>query len=312
LLTIFSSGTQEVMGAQMPACILQVRSVAFTPDGKTIFSSCDHALVAWDLETQEKRSDFQFWGGTGNVFTLSLDGKLLINGEEDGKIDIWEIASGKRLAEQLGHESEITSLVFSPDGSLLASASRDGTVVLWDTQSWSRLATLEASARSVAFSPDGNFLVTDAYRPGGQLWGVRSVSLTAKRTGVTVVLLAGGTYLEPWKKHIPTSWLVTEGSFPRYEIRITSAWVVEQSCRYGEGAFHFLERRQSTVNVEVVDLENDKIVAQKVFEGELPPACPEKHVFSATNLTDYSDGPAPDITPFEPWLKETMAKLGYH
>ena len=310
-VALFSSGMLDVQGTLLPACIIQVKGVAFSPDGKTIFSACDRALIAWDVETQKKRPDFRFWSGTGNVFILSLDGKLIINGEDDGKIDIWELSGINAQAERIGHDTAVNTLVLSPDGSLLTSASQDGTVILWDTQSWSRLATLEASAGFIAFSPDGKFLVTGASRRGGTLWGVRSASLTVNRTGASVVLSEGGAYLGSWKKLIPESWLAAKGSFPRHEIRITSGWVEQKTCNYGENGIYRIQRRQSTITVEIADLESNAIIATKVFTGELPTDCPESYSFSATNLTVFRDGPAPDIAPFESWLKEVMAKLGY-
>ena len=74
------------------------RSVAFSPDGRTLASgSGDGILTLWDISTRQPLG---------------------------------------RLHD--GHTAEVLGVAFSPDGKTLASSSGDGTLVLWDLglESW--------------------------------------------------------------------------------------------------------------------------------------------------------------------------------
>ncbi len=50
-----------------------------------------------------------------------------------GRIELWDITSGRILSSFVGHKRGITDLGFSPDGGMLASGSSDGTVRIWNS-----------------------------------------------------------------------------------------------------------------------------------------------------------------------------------
>ncbi|MGB3512819.1 MAG: hypothetical protein WBA93_27100 [Microcoleaceae cyanobacterium] len=62
------------------------------------------------------------------------DGKTLLSGSSDGKIQEWTV-TGKPLStfpensEQ--HSRGVTSIAFSPDGETLISSGRDQTIKIW-------------------------------------------------------------------------------------------------------------------------------------------------------------------------------------
>jgi WD40 repeat protein len=59
-------------------------------------------------------------------------GTRLASGSRDGKVNVWDATTGRRLRTLEGHTGEVRSVAWSPDGTRLASYSWDGTVVIWD------------------------------------------------------------------------------------------------------------------------------------------------------------------------------------
>ena len=62
-------------------------------------------------------------------------GKILASSSTDGRVILWDVATGKALHE-LSHESHscIKICRFSPDGDRLLTGSDDETLVLWDVK----------------------------------------------------------------------------------------------------------------------------------------------------------------------------------
>ena len=61
---------------------------------------------------------------------FSPDGTLLAIGYVDGKIGIWNVASGKMEKLLVGEVAEVFTVAWSPDGKLVASAGLSGPIVV--------------------------------------------------------------------------------------------------------------------------------------------------------------------------------------
>jgi hypothetical protein len=103
--------------------------------------------------------------GSGALLSLSFspDGNYLAGGSQDGSVNMWNAATGRRQTPALRRSGQVLSLVFSPDGRRLAVGGEDAAILLWDlsTAAEGRIETSHnGRVSSLAFSPDGRMLAS--------------------------------------------------------------------------------------------------------------------------------------------------------
>jgi WD40 repeat protein len=90
-------------------------------------------LHVWDVTTGLARFEVVLpQGAFLFAMTFSRDGKVLATGDENGRLRLWEVVTGKERMRIEGHQDSIRTLAFSPDGNRLASGSNDTTALVWD------------------------------------------------------------------------------------------------------------------------------------------------------------------------------------
>src|SRR5260370_32827564 len=112
----------------------QVKSVAFSPDGKQILTgSRDRMARLWETATGKLLMKFTHQDTEVFNVAISPDGKRILTGSYSEKSAyIWDISSGKLLTILRGHQDAVHAVVFSPDGSKVLTGSYDHTARLWD------------------------------------------------------------------------------------------------------------------------------------------------------------------------------------
>lgn len=114
-------------------------------------------------------ASFQAHRSPIECLAFSPVGKTLCTGGRDGKVKIWDIASGKRPLDIQACSVErrrpglgiVQGVAFSPDGKTFAACGDDQTVNIWDVSTGQNTVTLLVGvAPPLLFSPDGKILFT--------------------------------------------------------------------------------------------------------------------------------------------------------
>jgi WD40 repeat protein len=154
---------------------VDVMSVAFSPDGRTVLSGSDDKMLRlWDVASSRLLMTFAGHQERVTSVAFSPDGRSVLSGSNDDTLKLWDVASGRLLSTFTPPgRSSVNSVAFSPDGASVVSAQDDTTVRLWDVATGRLVKTftglpVQVGADSVAFSPDGRTVVAGS---GGSDYG---------------------------------------------------------------------------------------------------------------------------------------------
>ena len=150
--------------------------MSFSPDGKkvAIGASFTKKIRIWnteigsffDIPLSDKKIDV-------DVLIFSSDGKKLVSGTKEGKVQMSNVETGVVLTLFTEQNSEIEALSFSSNGALLAVASRKR-IHIMSTNKMECLKEVSNGAKSLVFSPDSSLFIAGLRNGGIELWDVES------------------------------------------------------------------------------------------------------------------------------------------
>src|SRR5262249_35767747 len=94
-------------------------------------------------------------------------------------VSLWEMATGKMIAQFHGHQRPVRAFDFAPNGKVLASGSWDGTIRLWEVATGQELARYtghRGGVASLAFSADGRLLASGGSDTTVLVWDVAALT----------------------------------------------------------------------------------------------------------------------------------------
>jgi WD40 repeat protein/tRNA A-37 threonylcarbamoyl transferase component Bud32 len=177
-----------------------VTAVAFHPNGQTYLTVCPEQACLW--RTADSRPVGQPIRPPRPLVSLpfiqpkltalfSPDGKLVATGGENGRTQLWDATTGKRVGEPLVTSGPVLALAFSPDSRTLATGSFMGGAQMWDVATGEKRGPVlqhQGRVKTVAFSSDGTLLAT-----GGAVEEEDAETLTRRIAGGEVRLWRAAT-----------------------------------------------------------------------------------------------------------------------
>jgi WD40 repeat protein/class 3 adenylate cyclase len=171
----------RLVGRPIPLPGFTVSTVGYALGGRRLVAVGARTLLL-EASTGHRLRSFK-WGTYPAA--VSPGGESVAGALEDGSIEFLDIATGKVMRSERGHDGPIDGIAFSPDGDTVISGGDDGKALLWDVATRTVRETLSGHAgrvQSVQISPTGSTVYTGSFDTTVLAW-----DLTGRRSFVRSV-----------------------------------------------------------------------------------------------------------------------------
>jgi WD40 repeat protein len=153
-----------------------VRCLAFDPSGDLLASGAFREVKLWRRPRLVRMAEQVH---PANIQTIAVSSTgTLATADDNGRIQLRDIESGKELLSFAAHQAEISSLQFSPDASTLYSACVDKSVRVWSVADGKPIGTgieTPAPVHAMALVNQGEWLITGGSDGMARAWEAKSV-----------------------------------------------------------------------------------------------------------------------------------------
>ncbi len=190
--------------------------VAFLSDTRLVSSGTAGSVRLWDVPTAKPAGAFDGLEGEVRAMSVSVDRSLVAAANRDGKICIWDAATGK-VKHKFGGLKDLTynldpicrTIDISPRGDFVATGDYWGNIVLWNTATGKRERNFRKengdSVSKVAFLPDGKHLMASVN--GATTWEFATGKEVGNQKGTeTLAVSADGSKIATGSNGTITLW----------------------------------------------------------------------------------------------------------
>jgi WD40 repeat protein len=150
-----------------------INALEFSPDGNIfITASADHTACVWQVQNGKKQFCVESPGAVKDA-TFTLDGSLIVFGDETGEVMIINASTGE-VQDRFNYNIPIRDVNINPDGNSLAVARDDGriTVINLKTRKFAFELYTYGSLNVTAFSPNGDWIAAGSNTGSITLWNL--------------------------------------------------------------------------------------------------------------------------------------------
>jgi len=163
----------------------EVLSTVISPDGNVLVSGALDGIRVWTITPNRPLYNLAEIGNPVYALAFNPNGYVVASGNDQGRVQFWNVREGSFISEFFPHKEPITKLVFTPDGKTLITASNDRTIKVWDLETGQLLHTLIGHAdtvRAIALNPDGRTLASGS-NDGIFIWDIETGEAITKIRG---------------------------------------------------------------------------------------------------------------------------------
>ncbi len=169
-----------------------LRSITFSPDGKTLAASGGASARLFDTATGQQRLKID---RKAIGLRFSPDGATLV-GAVAGAIYRWDATTGKPLIPE-GGDSPVAQIAVTADGERIVTRGQDGDAHVWDAWTGEHQRRVDMSRqRGFALSPDGRFLLWPVADEAIQFKDADRPNVTHTGSRLRMMDVAAGTPVE--------------------------------------------------------------------------------------------------------------------
>lgn len=154
----------------------EVLSTVISPDGNILVSGALDGIRVWTITPSRPLYKLAEIGNPVYALAFNPNGYVVASGNDDGRVQFWNVREGSFISEFFPHKEPITKLLFTPDGKKLITASDDRTIKIWDLETGQLVHTLighTGTVRTLALNPDGRTLASGS-NDGIFIWDIET------------------------------------------------------------------------------------------------------------------------------------------
>ncbi len=276
-----------------------IDSLAASMDGRRIaagfFEGCD--IAYFNLDACEKMIRLAGHGAYVETLAMTPDGRLLVSGDKEGYLRLWDLDSRSCRGVLAGHHNRVTSVAVTPDGKTVISGSEDRTLRIWDVklrQPRHVMMENKKTIQALAISPDGRTFASGGADSSIILWDLN--------TGQPQQTLVGLTRSVSCLHHSSNELLVVCTDHDEKVVRLRKI-TPDGKCRYSQ--IRLIEHRKNAATAVSPDHSLIAIGGRKTIY--LYDAASGQLIRKLYGHTDFA--PGLEFSPDGPWLFSASASL---